>query len=131
MEKAEMTAENSMKKKILLAEDDASMRRFIEITLQKANYDVVAAEDGLIAMQNALSQTFDVVVADAMMPNMTGHDLCRMLRQNPQTKEIPFIILSGFEQNHPTEDRLADAYLVKGATLKDELLTTLSNFLVS
>jgi CheY-like chemotaxis protein len=129
-EKAEMTAENSMKKKILLAEDDASMRRYIEITLQKANYDVVAAEDGLIAMQNALSQAFDIVVADAMMPNMTGHDLCRMLRQNPQTKEIPFIILSGFEQNQPTEDRLADAYLVKGATLKDELLTTLSNFLV-
>jgi CheY-like chemotaxis protein len=124
-----MPAENSMKKKILLAEDDDSMRRYVEITLRKANYQVVAAEDGLIAMQNALADNFDAVVADAMMPNLTGHDLCRMLRQNPQTKAIPFVILSGFEQNTAAEDCLADVYLVKGASLKDDLLNTLSKLL--
>lgn len=124
-----MPVERSTKKKILLAEDDGSMRRYIEITLKKANYAVVSAEDGLIAMQNALVEQFDAVVADAMMPNMTGHDLCRMLRQTPQTKEIPFIILSGLEQNAVEEDRLADVYLIKGANLKDDLLNTLSKFL--
>ncbi len=124
-----MSAERSTKKKILLAEDDGSMRRFVEITLQKANYAVVAVEDGLIAMECALAEQFDAVVADAMMPNLTGHDLCRILRQNPQTKEIPFVILSGFEQNTVAEDRLADAYLVKGANLKDDLLNTLSKVL--
>ena len=127
--KLQMTAENFMKKKILLAEDDGSMRRFIEITLQKANYQVISAEDGLSAMQCALSEEFNAVVADAMMPNLSGHDLCRMLRQNPQTKEIPFVILSGFEQNTAGEDCLADAYLLKGTNLKEELLKTLSNFL--
>lgn len=124
-----MSAERATKKKILLAEDDGSMRRFVEITLLKAGYEVVAAEDGLIAMECALADEFDAVVADAMMPNLTGHDLCRILRQNPQTKEIPFIILSGFEQNTVAEDRLADAYLVKGANLKNDLLNTLSKSL--
>ncbi len=124
-----MPAEDPIKKKILLAEDDGSMRRFVEITLQKANYAVVAAEDGLAAMQNAFTEPFDAVVADAMMPNLTGPDLCRMLRQNPQTNEIPFVILSGFEQDNSAENRLADAYLVKGTNLKDDLLNTLSRFL--
>lgn len=126
-----MAAEDSIKKKILLAEDDGSMRRFVEIILQKENYDVVSAEDGLIAMQNALSEEFDAVVADAMMPNLTGYDLCRMLRQNPTTKEIPFVILSGLDQSNSDEMKecLADAYLLKGTNLKDELLDTLSNFL--
>ena len=127
-----MPVEESPKKKILLAEDDGSMRRFVEIILQKANYDVVSAEDGLVAMQSALSQKFNAVVADAMMPNLSGHDLCRMLRQNPQTKEIPFVILSGFDQSETIEsnENLADAYLLKGTNLKDELLNTLSKFLV-
>lgn len=128
-----MSSENLTQKKILLAEDDGSMRRFIEITLQKADYAVVSAEDGLQAMQNAFSDSFDAVVADAMMPHMTGHDLCRMLRQNPQTKKIPFVILSGFDQNDAdgAKNCLADAYLTKGTNLKDELLKTLSDFLTS
>lgn len=120
-----MSLELPIKEKILLAEDDGSMRRFVEIILKKANYDVTSAEDGLIALQSAMSEHFDVVVADAMMPNLTGHDLCRMLRQNPQTSNIPFIILSGFDINS-TEDCLADAYLVKGTNLKEDLLSTLS-----
>jgi two-component system chemotaxis sensor kinase CheA len=119
----------STKKKILLAEDDGSMRRFVEIILQKADYEVVSAEDGLTAMKSALSEQFDAVVADAVMPNLTGHDLCRILRQNPQTKEIPFVILSGLEQNDLDENYLADAYLLKGTNLKDDLLNTLSRLL--
>lgn len=124
-----MPVKESTKKKILLAEDDGSMRRFVQIILQKANYDVVSAEDGLIAMKSALSENFNAVVADAMMPNLTGHDLCRILRQNPQTQSTPFIILSGFEQNSNAKECLADAYLTKGTNLKEELLDTLSKFL--
>lgn len=126
-----MSAEDLTKKKILLAEDDGSMRRFLEITLQKADYAVVSAEDGLAAMKFALADEFSAVVADAMMPNLSGYDLCRILRQNPETKKIPFVILSGFDQSNSPESQncLADAYLLKGANLKDELLNTLSKFL--
>jgi len=125
-----MNAENSQKIKLLLAEDDASMRRFLEITLQRAGYEVSSAEDGLTAMKIALSEKFDAVVADAMMPNMTGHDLCRMLRQNPDFKTVPLIILSGFAQevSATIEQDCADLYLVKGADLKDELIDNLMKF---
>ena len=122
---------NSNKKKILLAEDDASMRRFVEVILRKANYDVISAEDGLVAIKAALENEIDAVVADAVMPNMTGYDLCRMLRQNADKKHIPLIILSGLNQENSAdaEDCLADAYLMKGNNLKENLTKTLTNLL--
>ena len=126
-----MSEKKSIKLKILLAEDDGAMRRFLEITLQRAGYTVVSAEDGLAAMQIALSENFDAVVTDAVMPNLTGHDLCRILRQNPNFKDVPLIILSGLEQelSSDVERDCADTYLVKGAKLKDELIENLANFI--
>ena len=125
-----MNDTNSPKMKILLAEDDASMRRFLEITLQRDGYEVVPAEDGLAAMKIALAEKFDVVVADAVMPNLTGHDLCRMLRQNPNYKNTPLIILSGLEQEISAniEHECANVYLVKGANLKEELTGNLEKY---
>jgi DNA-binding response OmpR family regulator len=112
------------KKKVLLAEDDSSMRRFIEITLQKAGFEVLAAEDGLTAMQIALENEIDALVADAIMPQMSGFDLCRMLRD----RRIPCIILSGLE-NNDSDSELADAFLTKDTNLKDELLAALEKLL--
>lgn len=126
-----MKNKNSRKLKILLAEDDASMRRFLEITLQRAGYEVVSAEDGLAAMQIAVAENFDAVVADAIMPNLTGHDLCRILRQNEDFKAVPMLILSGLEQEILTnaEQTCADFYLVKGANLKEELTEILAKII--
>jgi DNA-binding response OmpR family regulator len=114
------------RKTVLLAEDDASMRRFLEIILKNAGFEVIAEEDGLAAMQTAFNTSIDAVIADAIMPNMTGYDLCRMLRNNPDKKDIPLVILSGLDSTN--EANLADAYLVKGENLKEDLLKTLSNF---
>jgi len=126
-----MNTEESSKMKILLAEDDASMRRFLEVTLQRVSYEVVSAEDGLAAMKLALSEKFDAVVADAVMPNMTGYDLCRMLRQNADFNTVPLIILSGLEQeiSANVERDCADAFLVKGANLKEELTENLTRLI--
>jgi DNA-binding response OmpR family regulator len=112
------------KKRVLLAEDDTSMRRFIEVILQKAGYEVLTAEDGLSAMQMAMETEIDALVADAIMPNMSGYDLCRMLR----AREIPCIILSGLDENNEN-DNLADVFLTKGTNLKDELLSALEKIL--
>lgn len=116
-------------KKILLAEDDNSVRRFIEIILQRANYEVLSAEDGLSAMKIASENKIHAVVSDAMMPNLTGYDLCRILKQNPQFNETPFIILSGFQNE--SEENQADAYLVKDNNLKENLIQTLSSLFLS
>ncbi len=125
-----MSNEESRNMKILLADDDASMRRFLEITLQRAGFDVTSAEDGLSAMRVALAEHFDLVIADAVMPNLTGHDLCRLLRENPNYKTIPLFILSGLEQeiSEKTEENCADIYLVKSADLKEVLLEQINKF---
>lgn len=120
---------NTPMQKILLAEDDSSMRRFIEIILQRASYDVSTAEDGLTAMKIALENKFDAIIADAVMPNLTGFDLCRVLRQNPHYQNIPIIILSGFDSQSETD--LADAYLLKGNNVKESLLEKLSSLLAA
>lgn len=117
------------KPKVLLAEDDSSMRRFVEIILQRADYDVTTAEDGLAAMKTALENEFDAIIADAVMPNLTGFDLCRVLRQNPHYQDKTFIILSGFDSQSETD--LADAYLLKSNNLKESLLEKLSTLLAA
>lgn len=115
-------------KKILLAEDDDSMRRLLEVILQKAGFQTLTAEDGLAAMQIAMENEIDAVVADAIMPNLTGYDLCRILRDK---KNVPFVILSGLEQKDSpeAENCLADAFLTKNPQIKEELVSTLKRLI--
>ncbi len=121
----------SSKKKILLAEDDDSMRRFVEIILTKAQYEVITAEDGLAALKATLENEIDAVIADAVMPGMTGYDLCRMMRQNADDNHVPFIILSGLKQDNSTEKDgcAADAYLLKKENMATEITKTLVRLL--
>lgn len=131
MRVSQMNDEKTSKLKILLAEDDASMRRFLQVALQKSGYETTLAEDGLAAMKIALTEKFDAVVTDAVMPNLTGHDLCRMLRQNPDFKNVALLILSGLEHEAAVnaENECADAFLVKGANIKEELPAMLDRLL--
>jgi two-component system chemotaxis sensor kinase CheA len=126
-----MIMNETTKKLVLLAEDDNSMRRFIEIILQQAGYEVLAAEDGLEATKIALENDVDAVIADAIMPNLSGYDLCRMLRANPEKSHVPLIILSGLEPADPDKpaEHLADIFLTKGTDLKENLLTGLKKLL--
>jgi DNA-binding response OmpR family regulator len=115
------------KKKILLVEDDNAIRRYIEVVLQKAGFDVVSVEDGLSAMQFAFANDIDAILTDAIMPNLSGHDLCRMLRQNPDKKDVLLIIMSGMETAFG--ENTADAYITKDLNFKENLVSTISNLL--
>ncbi len=121
---------DSEKKKILLAEDDDSMRRLLEVILKKADFEVISAEDGLQAMKLAMENEIAAIVADAIMPGLTGYDLCRMMKTRAEKKEIPIIILSGLDSNEAGMAKCtADAYLTKTPKLKEELLETLENLI--
>jgi CheY-like chemotaxis protein len=99
---------------VLLAEDDRALRRFLEVVLERAGYQVIPASDGLEAMKVALSSPIDVVVTDAMMPNINGHEFCRFLRNSPALSHLPVIILSALERKDTTNDaEQADAFLSK------------------
>lgn len=106
--------------RILLVEDDNALRRYVEVTLQRAGYEVLSAVDGLAAMKLALSSAVDMVITDAMMPNLSGHELCRFLRNSPQLSHIPIILLSGMERKERgPEEEYADAVFSKPVSAED------------
>ena len=121
--------ESLQKKKILLAEDDDSMRRLLEVILTKADFEVISAEDGLQAMKFALENEISAVVADAIMPGLTGYDLCRILKNKADKKDIPVVILSGLDENNGESKVSADAFLSKSPKIKEELIETLKNLI--
>jgi CheY-like chemotaxis protein len=106
--------ESDRQTSVLLAEDDRALRRFLEVVLQRAGYQVTSASDGLEAMKLVLSTPVDVVVTDAMMPNLSGHEFCRFLRSSQSLAHIPIILLSGLEQKSQNQNsEQADAFLSK------------------
>ena len=103
--------------RLLLVEDDKALRRYLEVTLERAGYEVVSAEDGLQAMKLALTTSVDLVITDAVMTNLSGHELCRFLRNSPKLSHIPIVLLSGLERKDAgSESVLADAFLAKPVT---------------
>ncbi len=77
-------------KKVLVAEDEASIREFIVINLQRSGYEVSQADNGKTALEiyEAADGDFDVVLLDIMMPEMDGLEVCKRLRNMSQTVGI-------------------------------------------
>jgi CheY-like chemotaxis protein len=100
---------------ILLAEDDRSLRRYLEVILRRAGYEVIVAADGLEAMKALLSSNVDALVTDAVMPHLSGHELCRFVRRHPTLGRLPVVLLSGADaaREQPADAARADAYLSK------------------
>ncbi|PYS67694.1 MAG: hypothetical protein DMF73_18685 [Acidobacteria bacterium] len=100
---------------ILLVEDDRSVRRYLEVTLQRAGYKVITAGDGLEAMKLALSSAIDVVITDAIMPHMSGQELARFFRSNAKLSKLPIVLLTGQENREAAAagKELIDAFLYK------------------
>ena len=111
---------------VLLAEDDRALRRYLEVVLRRAGYEVLPAADGLEAMKLLLSNAVDAVVTDALMPHLSGPELCRFLRDHPQFKDLPVVLLSGSDS--PAPDGGADLHLSKPVRA-DELAASLARLL--
>jgi len=115
---------------VLLVEDDRSLRRYLEVTLQRAGYKVIPASDGLEAMKLALSSEVDAVITDAIMPHLDGRQLATFLRGNSKLDRVPIILLTG-QENKPAAnvpDSAIDAFLFKPVKGK-ELMACLSSLL--
>lgn len=106
---------------VLLVEDDRSVRRYLEVMLQRSGYKVITAGDGLEAMKLALASDIDAVVTDAIMPHLSGQQLARFLRGNPRCSHVPIVLLTGQDNkeaaNAPND--LIDAFLFKPVKAKE------------
>ena len=126
-------AEGQRKKEfcVLLVEDDRSVRRYLEVTLERSGYKVITAQDGLEAMKQALSTEIDVVITDAIMPQLSGQELARFLRANSKLANVPIVLLTGQENRDPSAmaENLIDAFLYKPVKA-EELTSCLSGLLI-
>jgi len=88
------------------------------------------AVDGQAAIDLLLEGTsVDIVITDAIMPNLNGYQLCRSLKETPQLSHLPVVLLSALEpQDTQYETRYVDAFLVKPVA-NDELLSCLESLL--
>jgi DNA-binding response OmpR family regulator len=82
------------KKKILLVDDSSTALMIEGMLLGRAPYDVVTARDGREAVAKARSESPDLILMDVMMPNMTGIEACRALREQDTTRRIPIILVT-------------------------------------
>src|SRR6266704_5325400 len=83
------------KKKILVADDTATVRKVAASLLASAGYDVLEAEDGLQALDLVQKEHPDLIVLDLLMPKMTGFDVLREVKKTGRIKETPILIMSG------------------------------------
>lgn len=102
--------------KIMLVEDDKSLREIYSIRLVAEGYEVVSAGDGEEALAMAVQERPDLILSDVMMPKISGFDMLDILRSTPETKNIRVIMmtaLSSEDQRQRGENLGADKYLVK------------------
>lgn len=83
-----------LKAKILLVEDDRVQAQFVREFLEKKGYEVVWAENGASAIKIAKTVAVDLILLDLILPDISGHEVCRWLRLNQDTKGIPIIMLT-------------------------------------
>lgn len=107
--------------RILLADDNADMREYVKRLLGE-RYEVVTAENGYQALDAAIAQPPDLILSDVMMPGLDGFGLLQELRERPETRTIPIVLLSARAGEESRVEGLgagADDYLIKPFTARE------------
>lgn len=107
--------------KILIVEDEQNLARFIELELEHENYVVDIEYDGKPGLEKALTNDYDLILLDLMLPNINGLEICRQVRQN---KTTPIIIITAKSDTYDKVAGLdygADDYIVKPFDIEELL----------
>jgi CheY-like chemotaxis protein len=118
--------------KILLVEDDKSLREIYGVRLLAEGYDIVSAGDGEEALAMAIKERPQLIVSDVMMPKISGFDMLDILRSTTETKDIKVIMmtaLSSEDQRQRGEQLGADRYLVKSQVGIEDVVRTVHDVL--
>jgi len=105
-----------MPKTIMVVDDSSSIRQVVSIALKSAGYEVIEACDGVDAMAKLTGQKIHLIVSDVNMPNMDGISLVKEVKQHPQYKFTPIMMLtteSGANKKEEGKLAGAKAWLVK------------------
>jgi len=114
-----------MPPRILIVEDEKDLSTILAYNLRADGLEVVAAETASDAYRAIGAQRFDLIVLDLMLPDASGLDICRMLKSNAQTRDVPILITSARSEE---VDRIvglelgADDYVVKPYSVREVVL---------
>lgn len=109
--------------RVLVVEDEESLRKGMEINLELEGYEVISTEDGKEAIQIIHNQRFDVIILDVMLPNLDGFRVCEQIRL--EGYEVPIIFVTAKDGSADRIEGLkkgADDYLTKPFNLEELLL---------
>lgn len=98
-----------MKKKVLLVEDDTSVRELLRVLLEGEGYEIHEARDGLDGLLKAQFTKPDLLILDLMMPDVDGERVLIQLRSEPKLADIPVVVVSGkYDALNRCKDLLGD-----------------------
>ena len=120
-----------MNEKILVIEDDPTALRLLEYTLAGEGYRVLTATNGLAGIRKAQDEQPDLIILDVMLPGLDGFEICHRLRMEPQTAQLPILMLSAKAQESDKATGFkvgADDYLTKPAD-PSEIVRRVKNLL--
>ena len=109
-------------KKILIVEDNPDMRKLLNLELELMGFEPILAGGGKEGIEKAISEKPHLVLLDIFMPDMDGRDTARILRRNPETKDIPIVAEMALSDRKDLSNCLragCNDYLVKPFSYKD------------
>lgn len=104
------------KKKVLIVDDDAFLSGIYATKLELEGFEVIAARDGEEGMKAVLKEKPDIVLMDVLMPKLDGFEALKRIKADPETQDIPVIMLTNLGQKEDVEKGLqegASDYLIK------------------
>ncbi|AKT41436.1 response regulator [Chondromyces crocatus] len=110
---------------VLIVEDERDLQRVVAYNFRQAGFDVVSAMNGETALRALKEERFDLIILDLMLPDISGTELCRRIKQSPQTAQTPIIMVTakGEEVDRVVGFELgADDYLVKPFSVRELIL---------
>ncbi len=118
--------------KVMVVEDDAALREIYSIRIAAEGYEVVSAGDGEEALAVAVRERPDLILADVMMPRVSGFDMLDILRNTPETANIHVVMmtaLSGDAERERGESLGCDRYLVKSQVGIEDVISAIHEVL--
>lgn len=113
-------------KKILFIEDESALQKTFRDILKQEGYQLLSALDGEEGLKMVKSQKPDLVLLDLILPKLHGFEVLKKIKQDPETKDIPIIILTNLEDAADIQKALdlgATTYLVKASYTLDEVVS--------
>ncbi len=107
---------------VLVVDDEPLTQDLLRLMLEPAGFRVTGAEHGLEALQKVQESKPDIMILDVMMPHMDGITVCRKIRSNPDTADLPIVMLSGKTHLNAIEEGIeagANRYLAKPMSRND------------